>query len=99
MSKMVYYCCTPFLSVHNLELESNAHILVFMISKKLAVKLMADSIRSAQAIELLRTTYFKSKISATTISPISDLDYLLVEKRCRPSIFLGVFESGGFILG
>lgn len=57
-----------------------------------------QAIRSAQAIELFRSSFYKSSKNSINIS-ISDLDQLILSEKVRPSLTIGVVETIGFLAG
>jgi demethoxyubiquinone hydroxylase (CLK1/Coq7/Cat5 family) len=55
-------------------------------------------IRSVHAAEIFRASFLEASRSSDRISP-SDLDDVVISKNVRPSIFVGLYEMGGKVLG
>ena len=55
-------------------------------------------IRNVQATELFRMSYYNTKYPNNTIT-MTDIDDLMIEKKCRPSLLIKISECSGIAFG
>lgn len=69
----------------------------FAATRRLSSK-VSSILRSAQAVEVFRSSYLKSKDETFSVS-VADLDDLIVLKDVRPSLLIGILNLTGSATG